>query len=585
MTVTVDRERAERQVELWVRRFQPSYRILACYTALPLVLTPELVNYLWLEFLRDVVPWVAGVDLLLSELCRPVGYELYAMDSAVRSHLLEVMVQTQDDPDWGRYLGRSRLQAVARKLLSFVKYLEQTEGMNADALEAQQWAAMVYLDEYRGQAVQDIAAAFDRRDAHAVDRSALARLSHITAELAPELQQYPNLVDYARLVAQMLQNPQAVLPEALRIYPVEGVELALPPELVPAELPSASLEQSVESNAEAVAGFPMLQMVQTDLFEAVPLTVEASEEMEEQTPLQLFEFTTATIVRKRSIISQSIQWEIQRSQGAAWQFVETLGNGVELEMVSIPGGTFMMGSPDDEPESYDDEKPRHEVNVPPFYMGKYPVTQKQWQAVATLPQVERELTPDPSRFKGENLPVEQVSWYDAVEFCQRLSQATGREYRLPSEAEWEYACRAGTKTPFYCGETITTELANYDGNSTYNHGPKGEYRKRTTEVGIFPANPFGLYDLHGNVWEWCLDDWHENYEGAPVDGSAWLEKYDSKTESPSSDSVSKVLRGGSWDYDPRYCRSADRYFNDPAFDFNYNFGFRVVCVSPRTVNS
>jgi formylglycine-generating enzyme required for sulfatase activity len=441
--------------------------------------------------------------------------------------------------------------------------------MSADALEAQQWAAMVYLDEYRGRAVQDIAAAFDRRDAHAVDRSALARLSHITAELAPELQQYPNLVDYARLVAQMLHNPPAVMPEALIIYPVEGVELALPPELLPVELQeSESLEASADSN-------PMLQMVQTDLFEAVPLTIEASEEMEEQTPLQLFEFTTATIVRKRSAIDQEIQWEIQRSQGAAWQFVETLGNGVELEMVSIPGGTFMMGSPDDEPESYDREKPRHEVNVPPFYMGKYPVTQAQWKAVAALPQVERELNPDPSHFKGENLPVERVSWYNAVEFCQRLSQATGREYRLPSEAEWEYACRAETETPFHFGETITTELANYNGNSTYNNGPTGEYRGQTTEVGNFPANPFGLYDLHGNVWEWCLDDWHENYEGAPTDGSAWIDK-NAETRS------NRVVRGGSWYFTPRYCRSAQRVTDDADAAAPYG-GFRVMCAAPRTL--
>jgi formylglycine-generating enzyme required for sulfatase activity len=288
-----------------------------------------------------------------------------------------------------------------------------------------------------------------------------------------------------------------------------------------------------------------------------------------------FRIQSKNIVRKRSAIDQQIQWEIQRSQGAAWQFVEDLGNGVELEMVSIPGGTFMMGAPGDEPESYGSEKPQHEVNVPPFYMGKYPVTQAQWKAVAALPQVERKLTPDPSRFKGENLPVEQVSWFDAVEFCQRLSQATGREYRLPSEAEWEYACRAGTETPFHFGETITTELANYNGDYTYNHGPKGEYRRQTTEVGIFPANAFGLYDLHGNVWEWCLDDWHSSYEGAPTDGSAWIDK-NAETRS------GRVIRGGSWYYDPRNCRSAQRS-NHLAVAASSSCGFRVMCAAPRTL--
>ncbi len=311
--------------------------------------------------------------------------------------------------------------------------------------------------------------------------------------------------------------------------------------------------------------------------------------------VESFEFETAIVrfkVEQRSGLlglgkKEAVQrLKIQRSRGAAWQFVEDLGNGVELEMVSIPGGSFMMGSPKDEPESYSSEKPQHEVTVPPFYMGKYPITQKQWQAVAALPQIERELDPERSRFKGENLPVERVSWYDAVEFCQRLSQATKREYRLPSEAEWEYACRAGTNTPFHFGETITTELANYDGNGTYNNSPKGEYRQKTTEVGSFPANAFGLSDLHGNVWEWCADDWHNNYEGAPTDGSAWLSEESNKVISSSSDKSDgrkRVLRGGSWIDIPRYCRSAFRNHFDPAIDIDLVIGFRVVCVSPRTL--
>lgn len=144
----------------------------------------------------------------------------------------------------------------------------------------------------------------------------------------------------------------------------------------------------------------------------------------------------------------------------------------------------------------------------------------------------KELDADPSNFKGDKRPVEQVSWYDAVEFCDRLTAHTKRAYSLPSEAEWEYACRAGTRTPFHFGETITTDLANYRGtdneeykwSGSYGPGPKGIYREQITEVGSFGvANAFGLYDMHGNVWEWCLDDWHDNYEGAPTDGSAWLD--------------------------------------------------------------
>ncbi|MCC5897356.1 MAG: formylglycine-generating enzyme family protein [Phormidium sp. BM_Day4_Bin.17] len=270
----------------------------------------------------------------------------------------------------------------------------------------------------------------------------------------------------------------------------------------------------------------------------------------------------------------------QRRRGRYWR--EPLGNGADLEMVLVPGGEFWMGSPEDELDRYDDEGPRHRVRVPTFLMGKYPVTQAQWRAVAALPQVEQALKPDPSRFKGANRPVEQVSWDDAVEFCRRLSQHSGRNYRLPSEAEWEYACRAGTSTPFHFGETITTDLANYRGtdnkerdwSGSYGPGPKGEYREQTTEVGSFLANGFGLYDMHGNVWEWCADDWHDNYEGAPNDASAWVNENRTETQ--------KVLRGGSWYNNPRICRSAIRNSNSPDFADN-SFGFRVACAASRTL--
>jgi formylglycine-generating enzyme required for sulfatase activity len=147
-----------------------------------------------------------------------------------------------------------------------------------------------------------------------------------------------------------------------------------------------------------------------------------------------------------------------------------------------------------------------------------------------------------------------------------LSQKTGREYRLPSEAEWEYACRGGTTTPFHFGETITTDLANYNGNYTYASEPKRKYLQETTDVGSFPPNAFGLYDMHGNVWEWCQDDWHDNYSNAPKDGSVWT----------SRSGNTKLLRGGSWYVNPVHCRSASR--NNGNLAYNYlNIGFRVVC--------
>jgi formylglycine-generating enzyme required for sulfatase activity len=257
--------------------------------------------------------------------------------------------------------------------------------------------------------------------------------------------------------------------------------------------------------------------------------------------------------------------EIKRITKNANYFAQDLGNGVNLEMVAIPGGTFIMGSPENEEGYHSSQSPQHEVTVPPFFMGKYPVTQQQWRVVAALPKDKIDLKSDPSYFKGDNLPVECVSWNDAQEFCARLSRMANKTYRLPTEAEWEYACRGGTTTPFYCGETISTDLANYNGNYTYGQGQKGQYREKTTEVGIFPANPFGLYDMCGNVWEWCEDGWHENYINAPVDGSAWT----------SLSTEDMLLRGGSWSSGARRCRSADRSGNSRDIRLN-PYGFRVV---------
>ncbi|NES67751.1 MAG: formylglycine-generating enzyme family protein, partial [Okeania sp. SIO2D1] len=199
-----------------------------------------------------------------------------------------------------------------------------------------------------------------------------------------------------------------------------------------------------------------------------------------------------------------------------------------------------------------------------FFMGKYPVTQAQWQAI---------MGNNPSRFKGVRRPVENVSWNDATEYCQKLSQITGKKYSLPSESQWEYGARAGTTTPFYFGETITSELANYRGTSTYADEPKGKYRQKTTDVGIFPPNAFGLYDMHGNVWEWCADDWHNDYNGAPTDGSAWLDENENRS----------ALRGGSWLYNPNDCRSAIREFNFRRDNHLDIIGFRVVCDGGRTL--
>ena len=278
-------------------------------------------------------------------------------------------------------------------------------------------------------------------------------------------------------------------------------------------------------------------------------------------PLDSFKFETVTVDQKGEIVERD-------SNKQAKFFKEDLGNSVNLEMVYIPGGKFLMGTEDEEIERlvkkfgweyFRREKPQHEVTVQPFFMGKFQITQKQWRVIASLPKIERDLEPDPSHFKGNDLPVEKVSWEDAEEFCQRLSKQTGKEYRLPSEAEWEYACRAGTTTSYYFGDTITDNLANYY-LTVYD----------TTAVGIYTPNTFGLYDIFGNVWEWCQDDWHDNYKGSPNDGSAWL----------SRQGITKVLRGGSWFRIPNLCRSAFRYYNSRNYCSSL-IGFRIVCVVHR----
>jgi formylglycine-generating enzyme required for sulfatase activity/uncharacterized caspase-like protein len=290
--------------------------------------------------------------------------------------------------------------------------------------------------------------------------------------------------------------------------------------------------------------------------------------------LQSFNFQVVTVNSRGEITSE-------RPSQAKF-FTEDLGNGITLDMVEIPAGSFKMGTENEEIErlvqkfktdGFRKEKPQREVTVQSFLMGKYLVTQAQWRRVAALPKVKVDLKADPSNFKGDNRPLEQVSWYDAVEFCDRLSKHTNKQYRLPSEAEWEYACRAGTTTPFHFGETITTELANYDGNNIYASEPKGKHRQQTTEVGIFPPNAFGLYDMHGNVLEWCQDSWHDSYKGAPSNGSAWID----------NDNQSRLMRGGSWIVIPSYCRSAFRYNNyRVGRDYMYNdIGFRVVCAVGR----
>src|SRR5262245_15003971 len=255
-----------------------------------------------------------------------------------------------------------------------------------------------------------------------------------------------------------------------------------------------------------------------------------------------------------TVTLDAMGYEISRRTLQSEYFIEDL-DSVILEMVRIPGGEFMRGAPEDEAGRFADERPQHLVAVSGFFLGRYEITQAQWRIVAGWKQVERDLMPDPSRFKGDNRPVENVRWEDAVELCVRRAKKTGHLYRLPTEAEWEYACRAGSDTPFAFGETITPEIVNYNGEHPYNQAKKGESRGETVPVGsLGVANAFGLYDMHGNVWEWC-QDWYSSqyYEECRRQG---------QVRDPQGPELGQyhVLRGGSWLYYSQHCRSAFRDF-------------------------
>jgi len=287
--------------------------------------------------------------------------------------------------------------------------------------------------------------------------------------------------------------------------------------------------------------------------------------------------------------------QLLRWQSTTQAFIEALGDGESLTMVRIPAGRFQMGSPREEAESGrdEDEGPVHEVELEEFLIANTPITQAQWRVVARWEQGPAEtwripLEENPSRFQSNHAtigdgesdssqrPVDAISWDEASEFCRRLSQRTGRHYTLPSEAQWEYACRAGSSTPYAFGLELTAELANVRLSSpawavseSMNSEP-GDV-EQTTPVGLYPANAWGLHDMHGNVWEWCLDHWRESYSGVPRDDSPWID-----ANAPAA--AERVLRGGSWSDSPADNRSAcRRRLPATAMDAGV-LGFRVVCL-------
>ncbi len=513
-------ELSHQRMAVFERRYGVGALNFACHAAFPLTLTTDLSYCLRETFFPDA-PWYWAADVLLSGLFNPAGYDLYEMEGATRNALLHCLVERFEE---------NRLWTLDQFMKAYLAHRLEAHPDEQNRLwtlgDRPHWTALACL--HPDQAFAEIEQEMQRLVAtdDSQDRFRLATLIESYADLLSQTNFRPILLDFAR--------------KARAGEPIN--------------------ETATVAAAVRQAGFPTLEQLEFDV-----VTIVFEDETPSDDQLRPFEFETVTVDRQGEIV--------QRSPQQAFYFVEPLGEPAPaLEMVAIPGGYFRMGSPKKEPERYDNESPQHPVTVQPFFLSKYPITQAQWQFVAALPEAERSLKAQPSHFKGHNRPVEQVSWEDAAEFCARLSQHTGRDYRLPTEAEWEYACRAGTHTPFSFGETITSDLANYDGTYTYADEPAGEHRNQTTDVGLFPPNEFGLCDMHGNVWEWCLDHWHQNYEGAPSDGSAWLSD---------EGKALRVLRGGSWSDYPRNCRSACRNYS--YLDDRYNgIGFRVVCVPPRT---
>ncbi|MBE7385777.1 MAG: formylglycine-generating enzyme family protein [Leptolyngbya sp. SIO1E4] len=510
------------QVDTFRKRYGEAAMRLAYHGAFPLTLTTNLLYCIRENFVPEV-PWYAVGDVLLSGLCRQVGHDLYEMTAATRRGLLEGLKDDLGDQAQARVerLEQFMLAYVQQRLVTEKHYIQRMIGDK----QVFRWTALApFRPEQELVEVirRDLANLAARDDSE--ERFWLARLVKSQADWLTDSGYRVLLLDWTEQIAA-----------------------------------TGTIEPSVEAAAKTLAiGLPVKPLD----FEVVMLRPAGATD-----ELQPFDFQVVTVNARGE--------ELTRQTQQAFKFLEPLGETtLPLEMVAIPGGQFLMGAPKGEKDAMKAERPQHQVTITPFFMGRTPVIHAQWRFVAGLPQVSQKLNTELARFKSNNLPIEQVSWDDAMEFCARLSNYTQRDYRLPTEAEWEYACRADTTTPFHFGATITSNLANYYGSEVYQQEPKGEYRNKTTPIDHFGiANAFGLSDMHGNVWEWCLDHWHSNYKGAPTDGSAW---------GTDDKDAYRVLRGGSWDNFPRSCRSAFRYVNTRVHRNDF-IGFRVVCVAPRTL--
>jgi formylglycine-generating enzyme required for sulfatase activity len=606
-------ERGQYEIETFLLRFGEDYRELLNYSAIPVVITPELLNYLRVQF-TPKLPWLAEVDLLLSELFRPVGYEQYVLQSCVRAVLLEGL-DTQ--------IGKVRMEAVAHLLLGYVAQLHHSpyaSYLSDRELQRQRLSAMVFINDRKAEVEKELIDEFSQMILAGKERGDLLELVTITEQLSPQLNEYPQLLNHARTLGQILRDRSHDMDRQLAAatkdfqtsysksvflqeftfdiarIEIEDETIEVPePENATSKIQLTTFTFVTATTPKDTLPNKLKEIMQREslrLYEDLSMKGELSMKVSTFGRLEQNKYNPAAKTKTKIVdaINKAITangktkiYSLEEIFPAfltenlqQQQFVEILGD-ISLEMVYIPQGIFVMGAPESEEGSNSDERPQHIVSIEPFFLGKYPVTQAQYTII---------MGENPSEFQSEpdsaERPVENVSWDDVMEFCRRLSQQLGKEYRLPSEAEWEYACRAMTAppasfqdgeeklvySPFHFGETLDAQIANYNATYVYGWGKKGEYREQTTPVGYFKvANAFGLFNMHGNVWEWCADRWNEDYEGAPTDGSAWIEGGEQELH---------PLRGGSWFNDPVNCRSAVRiHLNADLHDDV--IGFRVAC--------
>jgi formylglycine-generating enzyme required for sulfatase activity len=444
-----------------------------------------------------------------------------ALDEITQASSLEPLLAIEQRINQSIEEFRSKIAEVGNQADARRLALEQ----DAEQFLVKTQKQLVELEQQREKVTSEIAKI--KSDALKELQQEVVKLKQLVMQPA-ELEQQREKVtsEIAKIKSDALKELQQEVVKLKQLV-VQPAELEQQREKVTSEIVKIKSDATEELNQE------IDKLKQSVVQPADPLT-DFAETLPEIT------FETAFIDSNQNIRKKNIRRETRTAR----QLVETLPNNVKLEMIYVPGGTFMMGS-----NESDGEKPMHSVTLKPFLVGKYPVTQAQWEAI---------MGNNPSKFKGANRPVETVTWNDVMQCCAKLSQLTGHQYRLLSEAQWEYACRAGSVTKYSFGEIIAPELANYGASGI----------KQTTEVGKYPANAFGLYDMHGNVWEWCEDVWHGNYVGAPSDGSAWM----------AGDSNIHLLRGGSWNDNGNFLRWAHRFRNDATF-MGYNWGFRISRVT------